>query len=332
MTTFRSAFNPPRAFAFCAVLSLAACDSAPGPLGNMFGGDKPAEGVTETLPRPQPDARGVITYANYQVIVAREGDDISSIAARVGLEPSELARHNGLPGGYRPRTGEVLALPRDVGGTPATYGGVAASGSPTASGAAPADAGALWSSDIAATAIDTAETAPQGANPFANGQSTTVIDPKRHRVVRGETAFSIARTHGVSVQALGEWNGLGPDYALRDGQELLIPVSDFKPVEREVASLNPPGTPTPIAPPPSAAAPLPEDQNVADVVRPASPNLGTERTEASLSPNSPEPTPAPAPTSAPIATAAFGAPVAGARVLRPYDPTGPNKNEGIDFA
>ena len=54
------------------------------------------------------------------------------------------------------------------------------------------------------------------ANPFQNGQTEPLIDPVRHRVEAGETAYSIARLYGVSVTALASWNGLGPDLAVRD--------------------------------------------------------------------------------------------------------------------
>ena len=41
---------------------------------------------------------------------------------------------------------------------------------------------------------------------------------------RGETAYTIARLYNVSAKSLAEWNGLGPDLAVREGQYLLIPV------------------------------------------------------------------------------------------------------------
>ncbi|MDG1234813.1 MAG: LysM peptidoglycan-binding domain-containing protein, partial [Amylibacter sp.] len=63
-------------------------------------------------PKPKPDSRGLITYPNYQVIVARGNDTLNDVASRVGITGSELARFNGLPGNYLPRSGEVLALPK----------------------------------------------------------------------------------------------------------------------------------------------------------------------------------------------------------------------------
>ncbi|MHA3980314.1 peptidoglycan DD-metalloendopeptidase family protein [Halovulum sp. GXIMD14794] len=323
------------ALALALGLSLSACGDTTASIGNMFGGSKPADDVIPTLPRPSPDNRGVITYANYQVMVATQGDSVATMAQRVGLTPQELARHNGLPETYRPRQGEVIALPRNVGGTPATVASVA-----------PATSDGIWSSNIASSAIDSApissapaastQTASQ-ANPFNNGQPSPVIDPERHRVQPGETAYSIARTYGVSVSALAAWNGLDSNMTVRANQELLIPVADTRaqpaqpqrvasaapaaaapaatpapqPAPAQVAAANPPGTSTPMAAPPSASKPLPENQNIADAQRPPSPNLSTQRS----------------------ADAMLAMPVAGGSVLRGYDPDGGAKrNEGIDFA
>lgn len=43
----------------------------------------------------------------------------------------------------------------------------------------------------------------------------------------GETAQSIAVMYNVSVTELSSWNGLGPDLAVRDGQQLLIPTTSI---------------------------------------------------------------------------------------------------------
>ena len=55
------------------------------------------------------------------------------------------------------------------------------------------------------------------------------VEPVRHRVERGETAFSIARLYDVPVRTLAEWNGLGSDFSVREGQFLLIPVAPKTP-------------------------------------------------------------------------------------------------------
>lgn len=47
--------------------------------------------------------------------------------------------------------------------------------------------------------------------------------PATHRVARGESLWTIARRHGVTVAALQRENGLGPRAVIRPGQRLKIP-------------------------------------------------------------------------------------------------------------
>ncbi|MEM8788664.1 MAG: LysM peptidoglycan-binding domain-containing M23 family metallopeptidase [Pseudomonadota bacterium] len=320
------------AMALSVVLGVSACGGNM-PLSNMFGGgDRTVEGVASAFPPPTPDARGVVTYGTYQVMIARDGDSLPEMAARVGLLAEQLAAHNGLPVSYSPRPGEVIALPENVGGDPVTA--------------------SIWSEEIAASAIDNAgigagigaaplppiggaaplpgAAAAAADNPFANGQGDTVIDPIRHRVRSGETAFSIARRYGVSTTALASWNGLDNEMTVRENQELLIPVLNdaetrtallgqpqAAPAPVAPQATNAPGTATPIAPPPSSSTPLPDNEDLAAVENPPSPNLIEDRT------------PAPEPAASP---AQLAPPVSGASVLRGYAPTGNPRNEGIDFA
>jgi murein DD-endopeptidase MepM/ murein hydrolase activator NlpD len=245
---------------------LAGCDLQSG--GNLFYPDAAqAPTAAQTVPNVPADSRGVITYATYQVAVAQEGDTVASVAQRVGTSPEELAALNGLPAGQRLRAGERLALPDSVPrGDPGGFDGTGTS---------------VWSPEIAVSAIDSApggtvSAPPAAPTPFQNGQTDLIIDPIRHRVEAGETAYSIARLYGVSVTALAEWNGLGPDMALRQGQELLIPVvSGANQIQSTVPGTMP-GQTTPVAPPPSASAPLPDD--IVTAVNPTSPDLAQYRT------------------------------------------------------
>lgn len=263
----------PVALLFAASLGLAACGNSWNPLGgNADPGVAPAAAPVQNLPQ---DSRGVITYATYQVAVARDGDTLATVASRVGTTPEALAQRNALPANYLLHEGEVLLLPD----------GVARPGTGLDDGTVTTQPlGGAWSPESAAAAIDAggtgaatpATTAP-AANPFNNGQKTPLIDPVRHRVEKGETAYSIARLYGVSVTALASWNGLGPDLAVRENQELLIPiVGDANRISSGVEADTAPGQGTPVAPPPLAAEPLPED--ITATAEPASPDLGQYRT------------------------------------------------------
>ncbi len=193
------------------------------------------------IDRPLPDSRGVITYETYQVMIARTGDTVMTMAQRIGMSPDELARHNGLLIGYVPRVGEVLALPRNVGGSVV--------GSPSG-----------WTPDLAITAIDNAA---GGAIEVTQPSLGRPDEPLRHRVESGDSAYSIARLYNVSVTALASWNGLGPDLDVRIGQELIIPVPDTSrttaapvaPAATPIAAPTPtpPAPVAPVAPAPSSA-------------------------------------------------------------------------------
>ena len=172
---------------------------------------------------------------------------------------------------------------------------------------------------IASDAIDragdvttTPPTAPEPDDAAPANQSA--IEPVQHQVMRGETAYSIARIYNVDVGAIAEWNGLDSDLAIREGQFLLIPVARSRESPEEPASPGQ-GSETPV--PPSAADPLPEDapQAVAEAqandtdVAAEAPDMGSQQTQASQN------------------DASMIAPVAGS-IIREY---APGRNEGIDI-
>lgn len=212
----------------------------------------PGSRLSDTGPRPKADARGVIAYPHYQVIIARRGDSMGDVAGRVGMSAEALARHNGLSQDYKPRSGEVLSLPK---------GTVIPTGDP--------QVGTSNLEDIASSAIGRA------------GKQTGVVqsgpEPIRHIVEPGETAYSIARLYSVSVTSLASWNGLDRDLTLRQGQRLLIPVvEDGSPAEvvAEEETLPGAGSETPL--PPTSKQGLPD--KVEEAVIPESPNLAEDRT------------------------------------------------------
>ncbi|WP_323036120.1 peptidoglycan DD-metalloendopeptidase family protein [Pararhodobacter sp.] len=185
--------------------------------------------------RPQPDARGIISYPGYQVAVARRGDRVEDIAQRLGISPRELAAHNAIEPTTVLRGGELLVLPNRIDGAAAAPGAITA----------------------------TPLTPMPSAGP----------EPVQHTVRRGETAFSIARLYDVSPRSLSEWNGLDGSMSVREGQILMIPVAQQQTAEASaplattdapLSAVTPPaatttlpgeGSATPV--PPSASQPLP---------------------------------------------------------------------------
>lgn len=241
-------------------LTLAACGEQPldFDLRGITGGFSTADAATGPLAnRPRPDDRGVISYPNYQVAVARRGDTLADVAARVGTSAQSLARFNGIDPDVPLRKDEIIALPKRVAEpSPATG----------ASGTGPIQPVDI--STIAGGAIDRSpatpgvETAALPPAPKSTGQTGT--EPARHKVERGETAYTVARLYNVPVKALAEWNGLGADFAVREGQFLLIPVArqaapNQSTAPAETAQPTAPGTGSPTPTPPSATKPLPDD-------------------------------------------------------------------------
>lgn len=276
------------------VLALSACADRLGDfdfdLRDLGGSQADTSGAAGgAAARPTPDARGVISYPDYQVAVAQDGDTVATMAARLGVPAAELARFNGLAPNENLRAGELVSLPTRVADSAAGPGAISSE---------PISPGGVDIAAVAGGAIDRSE--QTGGN--------AAQQPIRHRVQAGETAFTIARRYEVSVEALAAWNGLDNDYTVRNDQFLLIPPVAFAAPSPSTAATAPAGTqatttrpgqgsPTPT--PPSAATPLP-------AVTP-----------------SPEPAPAPEPetmaddqTSA--SGSAFGMPVNGS-IVRDYD-------------
>ena len=227
----------------------------------------------QTRARLEPDALGIISYPGYQVVVAKRGDTVASLAARVGLNAAQLASFNALKPENALRAGEVLALPVRV----------AAGSAASATGSAPAG---LDVSTIATTALDRVDGAAQPAAtaPFSTQTSGPV--PVRYQVRRGETAFTIARQFNISAKALADWNGLGPDLAVREGQYLIIPTAaDAARLPTRADDTTLPGEGSTLTEPPSASQPLPDEATPTaaqvDASLPASPDLSTQRTASS---------------------------------------------------
>lgn len=286
--------------ALLAVLAVAGCaDGFDLDLRSIGDGFDTSESVQQvSAPRPQPDTRGVISYPNYQVALARRGDTVGDVAARIGLDPAELASFNGVRDGVPLREGEILALPSRVAEPSPATGAI---------GTGPImPAGTIDVSTVAGNAIDRAGGQVASAAPVIPGQQTGA-EPVRHQVQPGETAFSIARIYNVTPRALADWNALGPDLDVRAGQYLLIPVALDPP---PAASPVPPGRGSVAPAPPSAATPLPAvDATPEPAPTPESPQMAEEATEASD-------------------TGRLLMPVAGS-VIRPYEA---GSNDGIGIA
>lgn len=287
--------------AMSALLVLTACDDFDYDLrGNTGGFSTSPAALQATAQRPEPDNRGVISYPTYQVALAERGDTVADVANRVGTDVTALARFNGIRADAPLRRGEVIALPNRV-AEPSPATGAITTG--------PIQAAPVDVTTLAGQAIDQSEDTPAAAPPPAPSAQAGQ-EPIRHKVARGETAYSIARLYSVPVRALARWNSLGPQYSVREGQFLIIPVAK----QADIAAAAPvgtapaPGEGSPTPTPPSAEKPLPE-----------------EDTEAAAAAQAPAPKPDLGPQTKPPAAGRFAAPVQGT-VIREY---AKGRNDGI---
>ncbi|WP_296762458.1 LysM peptidoglycan-binding domain-containing protein [Sediminimonas sp.] len=297
----------------CALALLAAC-SEPldydmrGNFGNAMTTSDAARKATAD--RPQPDDRGIISYPGYQVAVARRGDTLRDVATRIGMDAQRLARFNGIKPDDPLRAGEIIALPDRV-AEPSPATGAPATG--------PIQPPGVDITTLAGNAIDEAETTDGSAAPAQPRSDSQIgIEPIRHKVERGETAYSIARLYDVTPRALADWNGLDSRFTVREGQYLLIPVpeasaqrddGDTGEQERTTAEATSPGVGSPTPTPPSSSKPLPDD--TADDIAaasPSAPDLGQTQT-------------------ADTDNARLAMPTRG-KIIRAYDK---GRNEGIDI-
>jgi murein DD-endopeptidase MepM/ murein hydrolase activator NlpD len=273
-------------------------------LRDLGEGFSTTDAAMSAVERPAPDNRGVISYPNYQVAVARQGDTVGTLAGRLGVNAQQLAAYNGLTPDAALRADEVVALPSRVaeplpaGGAVAPATDLVGVASAAIDRAGPVTTTTLSPVAAAPAAAPTPPSAPAGAEPV------------RHQVVRGETAYSIARLYNVPVRTIAEWNGLGSDLTVREGQFLLEPSPGAATTPPAQVTAPGAGSRTPI--PPSAAEPLPDEEPLPAAQAQPEPaaapqDLGNQQTTAS--------------------DAQLVMPVTGS-IIRAYSP---GRNEGIDI-
>ncbi|MCY4303172.1 MAG: LysM peptidoglycan-binding domain-containing M23 family metallopeptidase [Aestuariivita sp.] len=291
-------FTKLRIFILITPLTLISCSEiSEVDLRGNFGGFTTSEVATTLIQeRPFPDDRGLITYPNFQFAVARRADTIETIARRLGVDPQELADFNKIDLNTSLHSGELIALPYRI-----NIRGVKSS----------------TQVDLATLANNALEGIPN--SKVINNDSTsarrlpTGDQPIRHRVLIGETAYTIARLYNVPVQSLADWNGLDSDYKIREGQYLLIPTttqsnSSGTITETVLPNATTPGIGTPTPTPPSATRPLPKENAI--VAKPT-----TKNTEINIG--------TPSTSSAKMVMPLDG------KIIRDYQK---GKNDGIDIA
>ncbi len=313
-STRRASARTRMAIAATSVLTLVACEDGldfdlRGNFGNAPSTAQAAKNAT--APRPKPDNRGIISYPGYQVAVARRGDTLVDLGARIGVDPGTIARYNGLQQTDRLREGEIIALPARV-AEPSPATGAATTG--------PIQPPNVDITSLAGSAIDRAQPAAVQTSTLQSAPTATGIEPTRHKVTRGETAYTISRLYNVSVRSIAEWNGLDSNFSIREGQYLLIPPVSAK-TSPSAATTNPgQGSPTPT--PPSATKPLPAEKTA-----PLAPAAATTAAQTATAAPKPVATPNLGKNQTKSSGGQLGYPAQG-KIIREYSK---GRNDGIDI-
>ena len=287
-----------RLILFLILLSVGSCGVLSNLDFDLRGNDyDTSEAVRKAMnTRPLPDSRGIISYSTYEVAVARQGDTIKSIADRVGLDSKNIASYNGMSSLEKLNEGQLISLPnrtdiRKIQRNRST-----------------SSRNEVNVTELASTAIETATDKEKVAKKSTYNQEN---EPIRHKVSRGETAFTISRLYNVSIRSLADWNGLDSNYTIREGQYLLIPLPRDQ-VAPEVATVKP-GENSKTPSPPSSVEALPEPISTGNSETTTPEKLKTSDLMTSFAPND---------------TGQFSYPVNG-KIIRDYVK---NKTDGIDIS
>ncbi len=160
----------------------------------------PAEASTEKVAAIAPAApRGSGASGTH---VLAEGQTLGHVAEMYGVSSKDIMRWNGIKDPRRVRAGTKLVIK---------------------GGAEPAvEPQSEESSDVApeATAPTPAPSPAAQQSQAAPSMSTGVT--KTYRIKSGDSLWSIARQHGVSVSDIKRWNGMGESNKIKPGQKIVI--------------------------------------------------------------------------------------------------------------
>jgi murein DD-endopeptidase MepM/ murein hydrolase activator NlpD len=244
----------------------------------------------------------IVQYDGYQAARAREGDTVSSLAARIGLSASELGAYNGLSPTHELRAGDELVLPPRPGG----YEVASASPAPASPASAPAPSAS--EPGIEDLPLDDAA-APTGERTArAAGEAPAAASAPDAAPLPSESGWSPELAADAIARSAGESAGTG---------EAAVP-----------------GERVAVEAPPSSGAPLPQDPPpVRDL---DSPELSQYQRAAAPETDTGERVAVAAPSSAgdePDAVESrLQRPVEGPVALAFREGAGGARNDGVDFA
>ena len=164
--------------------------------------------MEELQPWPKPDSDGIFLFDNRRYVEVRYGETLYDVAKRADEDPLVVAELNQISPDSSLQAGKVLQLPPRK----------------------------LNSDGLATTGYVVGELDKPDFEIDISGKTENYY---RHRVRKGETAYTIAQLYDISVRTLADWNELGADFALMEGEILIIPATN------QVKTANVEESPTP---------------------------------------------------------------------------------------
>ena len=157
---------------------------------------------------PKADPDGIFQFDNRRYVEVRRYETLYDVASRVNEDPLVIAELNKIRPDQSLQPGKVLLLPYRE----------------------PAN-----------------ETDPGVGEETTSEQEIDITGRTenyfRHRVQKGETAYSIANLYDISVRTLADWNELDADFSVKEGDVLIIPAQKQIIEENEPQLPDSPETP-----------------------------------------------------------------------------------------
>ena len=182
------------------------------PVGSARGGllaapapaPAPAQPAAESVPA-QPAADDASAPETTTTVPLRPGDNLTHLAADYGTSVDAILAANGLSTANRIYAGQTLVIP---------------SAAPAATAEAPADEMPMTAP---AAVADVSPAAAEASDDAAVTPTDAAASSTTYTVKRGDSAFTIARQFGVSIDDLLAANGIANPNHVEAGQVLTVP-------------------------------------------------------------------------------------------------------------